>query len=96
MSSCPIHFHAILYFPQAGYDLNKIVGNAKRLIAYEIIERLKKQKQDKLLKLLSSAVTETEKSKDQLHKAFEQSFDAKQSTIKTFSCRSSITLIIIL
>jgi REP element-mobilizing transposase RayT len=29
----PNHFHAILYFPQTGYDLNKIIGNGKRLIA---------------------------------------------------------------
>jgi hypothetical protein len=36
----PNHFHAILYFPKTGYDLNKIIGNGKRLIAYEIIERL--------------------------------------------------------
>jgi REP element-mobilizing transposase RayT len=73
----PNHFHAILYFPQSGYDLNKIIGNAKRLIAYEIIERLEKQKQDKLLELLAVAVTEREKSKGQLHRVFEQSFDAK-------------------
>ena len=40
----PNHFHAILYFPQSGYDLNKIIGNGKRFIAYEIIERLKNKK----------------------------------------------------
>ena len=73
----PNHFHAILYLPQKGYDLNKIIGNAKRLVAYEIIERLKKQEQGKLLALLSSAVTGPEKSKGQLHKVFEPSFDAK-------------------
>ena len=59
----PNHFHAILYFPQTGYDLNKIVGNAKRLIAYEIIERLKQQRQDNLLQLLAEVVTEREKNK---------------------------------
>ncbi len=73
----PNHFHAILYFPQAGYDLNKIIGNAKRLMAYEIINRLKNQKEDELLQLLATAVTEREKSKGQLHRVFEESFDAK-------------------
>ena len=65
----PNHFHAILYFPQSGYDLNKIIGNGKRFIAYEIIERLKKQKEDNLLKLLATAVTETERKKGQLQES---------------------------
>jgi REP element-mobilizing transposase RayT len=73
----PNHFHAILCFPQIGYDLNKIIGNGKRLIAYEMIERLKEQKKDDLLQLLADAVTEREKSKGQLHRVFEESFDAK-------------------
>jgi hypothetical protein len=53
----PNHFHAILYFPQTGYNLNKIIGSGKRLIAYEIIERLKHQKQYNLLELLAKAIT---------------------------------------
>ena len=73
----PNHFHAILYFYQTGYDLNKIIGNGKRLIAYEIIKRLKEQKKDNLLEFLAEAVTEREKNKGQLHKVFEESFDAK-------------------
>jgi REP element-mobilizing transposase RayT len=73
----PNHLHAILYFPHTGYDLNKIIGNGKRLIAYEIIGRLKNQKDYNLLALLSAAVTEREKNKGQLHRVFEESFDAK-------------------
>ena len=67
----------MLYFPQTGYDLNKIIGNGKRFIAYEIIERLKMQKEDNLLELLATAVTERERKKGQLHRVFEESFDAK-------------------
>jgi putative transposase len=73
----PNHFHAILYFPQTEYDLNKIIGNGKRLIAYEIIERLKEQNETELLQLLGAAVTEREKVKGQLYRVFETSFDAK-------------------
>jgi len=80
----PNHFHAILYFPQTGYDLNKIIGNGKRLIAYEMIERLKQQNQDNLLRLLAAAVTEREKRKGQLHRVFEESFDAKPIYNQTF------------
>ena len=73
----PNHFHAILYFPQTGYDLNKIIGNGKRFIAYEIIDQLKMQKEDNLLELMATAVTERERKKGQLHRVFEESFDAK-------------------
>jgi putative transposase len=33
----PNHVHCILYFPDAGFDLNKLLSNGKRFIAYEII-----------------------------------------------------------
>ena len=28
----PNHLHIILYFPEPGYNLNKIIGNAKRFM----------------------------------------------------------------
>ena len=46
-------------------------------MAYEIIPRLKKQGEFDLLNVLSGAVTEREKSKGQIHRVFEESFDAK-------------------
>jgi REP element-mobilizing transposase RayT len=73
----PNHLHCILHFPDAGFDLNKIIGNAKRFMAYEIINRLKENKQTALLEVLAAAVTERERKKGQLHKVFKDSFDAK-------------------
>ena len=73
----PNHVHVILYFPERGYNLNKIIGNAKRFIAYEIIKRLEKLKRYDLLEFLFDAVTKREKKKAQRHKVFEESFDAK-------------------
>ena len=73
----PNHLHCILHFPAADFDLNKIIGNAKRFMAYEIIERLKEKKEKEILELLSTSVTEREKKKGQLHKVFQDSFDAK-------------------
>ena len=60
-----------------GYNLNKIIGNAKRFMAYEIIKRLEKMKRGDLLEYLFDAVTKREKKKMQRHKVFEESFDAK-------------------
>lgn len=73
----PNHLHCILHFPKAGFNLNNIIGNAKRFMAYEIVGRLKEIKKTDLLELLAAGVTERGKKKGQLHKVFKDSFDAK-------------------
>jgi REP element-mobilizing transposase RayT len=73
----PNHLHCILHFPEPNFDLNKIIGNAKRFMAYEIVNRLEGSKETALLQLLAASVTEREKKKGQLHRVFKSSFDAK-------------------
>lgn len=73
----PNHLHCILYFPEENFDLNKIIGNAKRFMAYEIVNRLEKHRETRILQILKAAVTAREKKKGQLHKVFKDSFDAK-------------------
>lgn len=80
----PNHLHCILFFPTADFPLNKIISNAKRFIAYEIIKRLQATNQTEMLKQLENAVTAKEKAKGQIHKAFERSFDAKSIDNKKF------------
>jgi putative transposase len=73
----PNHLHSILHFPDENFELDKTIGNAKRFMAYEIIERLQLQNHTAILKLLSDSVSNRERKKGQLHKVFEDSFDAK-------------------
>jgi REP element-mobilizing transposase RayT len=73
----PNHVHLLLHLTDEKINLNTIIGNAKRFMAYELIERLKIQGNHALLDTLASACTEKERAKGQLHKAFEPSFDAK-------------------
>ena len=73
----PNHLHCILNFNEKDFSLNKCIANAKRFFAYEIINRLEKQKNIDFLNLLSNALTEREKKKGQVHKVFKESFDAK-------------------
>lgn len=73
----PNHLHCILYFAEPGFNLNKIIGNGKRFMAYEIVNRLERNDESKLLQTLSNAITVREKKKGQLHRVFEHSFDAK-------------------
>jgi len=73
----PNHVHTIHYFNKPGFNLNKIIGNAKRFMAYELIKRLENANDHDTINHLASAVTEREKKKGQLHKVFTDSFDAK-------------------
>jgi REP element-mobilizing transposase RayT len=45
----PNHVHALIAFRNTDQNINTIVGNGKRFIAYEIIKRLKAQGENKLL-----------------------------------------------
>ena len=73
----PNHVHFLLYLTGQNVNLNTIMSNAKRFMAYELIQRLSQRQNYNLLNILSSACTEKEKAKGQLHRAFEPSFDAK-------------------
>ena len=80
----PNHVHVILFFSNTNYNLNTIISNAKRFVAYELINRLKQLNENKILQQLSDGVTEREKKKGQLHKVFKDSFDAKPIYTRKF------------
>ena len=73
----PNHVHVLLYLTNVNVNLNTIMANAKRFMAYDLVKRLTEQKHTGILNILSSACSEKERAKGQLHKAFEPSFDAK-------------------
>lgn len=72
----PNHVHLILHLNKPE-NLNKIIANGKRFLAYEIIKKLKSQHNDNLLYILNEGCSKAERKKGQLHKVFESSFDAK-------------------
>jgi putative transposase len=80
----PNHIHFILFFPSDQYNLNKLISNGKRFIAYEIIKRLKQQKENSILNQLTEALTVKERNKGQKHKVFKESFDAKAIETEKF------------
>ncbi|OCX51502.1 hypothetical protein BEL04_15875 [Mucilaginibacter sp. PPCGB 2223] len=73
----PNHVHLLLYIPDEKLNLNKLMANAKRFMAYGLIKKLQEVENKQLLTTLSNACSEKEKAKGQLHKVFEPSFDAK-------------------
>ncbi len=87
----PNHFHAIIHLRNEERNLNKLVANGKRFMAYEIIKRLQLQSEEvsagssfrdpaltiRILQRLAEGVSKTDKKKGQKHRVFEPSFDAK-------------------
>ena len=73
----PNHVHLLLQLKGENINLNTMISNAKRFMAYEIVKRLKIINEEKILTQLAEACSEKERSKGQKHKVFEPSFDAK-------------------
>jgi REP element-mobilizing transposase RayT len=80
----PNHMHFLIYIPDQAPPVNKLIGNGKRFMAYEIVKRLKQKNETGILQKLSSCVPERERRKNKLHNVFEPSFDAKAIVTEKF------------
>jgi REP element-mobilizing transposase RayT len=74
----PNHVHLLVYLTDLNINLNTLLSNGKRFMAYEIVKRLTANEEKGMLNKLSVACSEKEKAKGQKHKVFEPSFDAKE------------------
>ncbi|CAN5554986.1 hypothetical protein BH11BAC5_BH11BAC5_33260 [soil metagenome] len=57
----PNHVHALISFINTTQSINTIIGNGKRFMAYEIINRLEKNNETTLLEQLAGDVEATRK-----------------------------------
>ena len=82
----PNHIHALIAFSKTkkNTNINKIIGNGKRFLAYKIIDRLKEATNISLLKKLSDAVEVTGRKRGKLHEGYEDSFDIKECLTQKF------------
>jgi|SRR4030095_595790 len=80
----PNHLHFLLYFERQKQVLNTIVGNGKRFIGYEIIKRLKEEKQYSLLRILSEGVPSAERKRNKQHEVWQGTFDVKECRTESF------------
>ena len=75
----PNHFHGLLAFRNTpGTNINTLIGNGKRFLAYDIITRLKHLDARDVLNSLAKAVSKRNHKRTMLHRAFEPSFDWKE------------------
>lgn len=80
----PNHVHALISFVETKQKINTIVGNGKRFMAYEIVERLRQKNEIELLNKLAEEVENTRKKKNKLHEVWKLSFDWKDCRSKEF------------
>ena len=80
----PNHFHALISFSNTGKNINTIIGNGKRFMAYDIVQRLEKAANEIILIKLSKGVKSSDRKRGKLHEVFEDSFDIKECFTKKF------------
>jgi hypothetical protein len=74
----PNHLHAMISFVNIGKNINSIVGNGKRFMAYEIISRLGTYKECDLLDQLAIGIEPKRIENKKRHNVWELSFDWKE------------------
>lgn len=74
----PNHFHCLVAFKKSSKNLNSVIGNGKRFMAYELVKRLKEKREDSILSQLASWVNDTDRKNGKIHQVFQPSFDAKE------------------
>ncbi len=72
------HLHAIIYLQNRSPIINNVIGEAKRLMSYSIVSKLKKLNENDILFALQNNVSGYESKKGIIHKVFEDSFDGKE------------------
>ncbi len=69
----------LVYIANTEKTINKIIGELKRFIAYEIVKRLEKLSRFDLLNVLGEFVTQHERRKKKKHNVFRPSEDMKKN-----------------
>ena len=84
----PNHVHALISFIETQQSINTIIGNGKRFMAYEIINRLTIAIEMHLLNQLSAAVERKRRENNKKHEVWELSFDWKECRGEESAIRS--------
>lgn len=74
----PNHLHVLIAFRNTDKPINKIVGEGKRFMSYDIVRKLMQLNDTKVLNILSSFVNSTDRARNKRHEIFEPSFDWKE------------------
>jgi len=79
----PNHLHLILHY-NGGKNLNTVIGNGKRFMAYELVSLLEQKNELALLKKLQAEVKGKDRSRGKKHEVWIDGFDAKECRTEKF------------
>ncbi len=74
----PNHLHVLIGFSNSCKNINRINGNGKRFMVFDVVDILKKQNHGIIIKQLAQAVNDSDRKRGKLHKLFKPSFDVKE------------------
>ena len=80
----PNHVHVLVYVKNEQQNINTLLANGKRFMAYAIIKRLEQMGDAGTLAILEKAVTDTERNRNKKHRVFEISSDIKACYTEKF------------
>ncbi len=72
----PNHVHLLLHVKE-GENINRLLANGKRFLAYEVVKRLNEMNKADILQKLEAVVTAKEKIRQKKHRVFTPSSDIK-------------------
>jgi REP element-mobilizing transposase RayT len=80
----PNHIHLLVYLSRIKKTIDKIIGNGKRFMAYEIVARLNQLGREDLVELMRKSVKASSIVRNKKHEVFEPSFDCKEVITEKF------------
>ncbi len=80
----PNHLHTLICFRKSEKSINSIIGNGKRFMAYDIIDRLEQEEKIALLHEIKMLVQPPYLLRNKKHQVWEYSFDWKQCISESF------------
>ena len=79
----PNHLHLLLHY-KGGKNLNMVIGNGKRFMAYEIVNRLEQKEEHAMLQRLQAEVKMKDRRRGKKHEVWIDSFDVKECRTEKF------------
>lgn len=80
----PNHLHFLLHYTGKEKNLNTVIGNGKRFMAYEMLKRLEDKSEHECLARLKADVQPKDAAKGQKHCFWKDSFEVKECRTEKF------------
>jgi REP element-mobilizing transposase RayT len=80
----PNHVHLLLHYTNTKQSLNTIIGNGKRFIGYDTVNRLEERGEVIILNQMKEAVTAKDRERNKIHEVWKGTFDVKQCRTEKF------------